>query len=110
MATLIRANGIENKIAPEHLVGGLTAEEIRGLLRGTFLLLPLDLERTILMNAYPARNSLPKNDRATKLFVPALIVRKLPASEIKSLRGDILVAAYSELRLQEVFAAAVLLI
>jgi hypothetical protein len=106
MATLIRTNGIENKITPKNPAGGFTAEEIRSLLRGTFQLLPLDLERTILMIAYPSESRSPANDRATKLFVPALAFRKSPASEIRILRGDILVAAYSELRLPEVVASA----
>lgn len=106
MATLIRANGIENKITPKSPAEGFTAEEIRFLLRGTFQLLPLDSERTILMSAYASTNRSPKNERATELFLRALGFRRSPASEIKVLHGDILVAANSELRLPEVFASA----
>lgn len=108
MATLIRTNGIDNKITPKNPAEGFTAEEIRGLLHGAFQMLPLDLERTILMNACPSESSTPTNDKATRLFLPALGFRRSPASEIKVLRGDILVAAYSELRLPEVFASAML--
>jgi hypothetical protein len=110
MATFILANGIENEIRPENPGRGFTAEKIRNLLCGSFQLLPLDLERAILMNAYASKSRSPRNDRATELFLRALIFRKAPANEIRVLHGDILVAEYSEIRLPEVLASALLLI
>jgi hypothetical protein len=106
MATFIRPNGVDNEVRPENKAEGFSAEEIRVLLQGTFQLLPLDLERLILMNAHASQSRSPENARATELFLRAVICRKPPASEIKVLRGDILVADYSELRLREVLASA----
>ncbi len=109
MATFIRADGTKTEIKPENR-RGFTAETIRDLVCGSFQLLPLDSERTILINAYASKTRLPRNDTATELFSRALIYRRDPATEIRVLHGDVLVAAYSELRLPEVLASALLVI
>jgi hypothetical protein len=106
MAKLLRANGDVRKMKPMNKNWGLTGLEICSLLGAAVHLFPLDQNRMMLMQGNTSEHTLLTNQRAMELLERSRHSRRAPASEIVVIRGDVLVARYEELRLEELFALA----
>jgi len=104
MAKLLRANGDVLKMKPMNKNRGLTGLEIRALLGAAVHLLPLDRNRMMLMQGNTHEHTLSINQRAMQLLERSRHSRQAPAREIVIIRGDVLVARYEELRLEQILA------
>ena len=104
MATLLLANGDVRKIKPMNKTWGLSGLEMRGLLGAAVHLFPLDRNRMMLMQGNTPQHTLSINQRAMELLERSRRSRLAPASEIAVIRGDVLVARYKELNLEQILA------
>lgn len=106
MAKLLRANGDVRKIRPMNKKWGLTGLEIRSLPGAAVHLFPLDRNRMMLMQGNTPEHTLLINQRAMELLDRSRHFRRAPASEIVVIRGNVLVARYEELSLEQIVALA----
>ncbi len=106
MAKLLRFNGVEFEAKPKNMIDGFTCLELRRIIGDSLQLFLIDTTWTLVLN--PARSKARKNQKATDLVLRALIVRSA-APQIEIIRGDVLLAKFSELQMSEIRKASVLI-
>jgi hypothetical protein len=106
MAKLLRFNGVEIDVKPKDMIDGFTLTELRRVVGDPLQLFLIDTEWTLVVN--PARSKARINQKATELVLRALIVRHA-AAPIEIIRGDVLLAKFSELQMRQILKEDVLI-